>query len=318
MPETIDVRVAHRYRVAEDIICLELTPLSSPALPAFQPGAHIDIHLASGAIRPYSLCGDPKSTDRYRLAILLDAAGRGGSREVHESLLEGSTLKIGMPRNAFPLVEGAAHSVLIAGGIGVTPLLAMAMSLRDSGLSFEFHYVTRSKSRAAFVNELIDCCGLPRFRLYSRDAQGGIGFSASSVIPPPEDGTHLYVCGPQRLIASVVATAKEKGWNDAHIHLEVFAPSTPRTGAAFRVVANRSNKSIDIGPEQTIADALLDAGIDVPLSCEAGICGTCITSVLEGIPEHRDSFLTDEEREQNQKMAVCCSRSRSSTLVLDI
>lgn len=316
--QSINVRITHRHDAAEGIVCLELAALNGAALPRFEPGAHVDVHLGSGLVRQYSLCNDPGERHRYRLGILLESQGRGGSAEIHRDFVAGKTVRISPPRNRFRLVAEATHSVLLAGGIGVTPLLAMAFWLSGADQSFELHYLSRSRSRAAFLEEITASRFAERAHVYFDDGPESQRFDTAWHIPAPQAGMHLYVCGPKGFMDAMIGAARSKGWPEDRIHLEYFAIDVDKTGGAFTVEARRSGKMLIVQPSQTIAEALMAADIDVPLSCESGICGTCLTAVIEGIPDHRDSYLTSAERAENRQMTVCCSRSLGETLVLDI
>lgn len=304
---------------ADDVISVELRPLDGETLPAFTPGAHIDLHLPNGLVRSYSLCNDSAERHRYVLGVRKEPDGRGGSRWVHEQLRVGMRLVIGAPRNHFPLHEDAAHSVLIAGGIGVTPLLSMARRLRALGRSFEFVYCARSRRSAAFADEL-EALGMP-LHWHLDDEQGR---------PPdlrtllarraPDPGTHHYACGPAPLLDAFLAACAELGHPHAHIErftpVEVAAAADAR--AAYIVELRRSGKTFEVTPDRTLLQALLEQGVDVPFSCEQGICGTCETRVLDGVPDHRDSVLSAAERARNDVMMVCISGCRSERLVLDL
>ena len=316
----VEVRIASRQDAAEGIICLELAPLDGETLPRFEAGAHVDVHLGSGLIRQYSLCNDPAETNRYRLGILLEKNGSGGSAEIHRDFVVGKVIRIGAPRNQFQLATDAWHSVLLAGGIGVTPLLAMAYQLSAANLSFEMHYLCRTPSRAAFLDDLIADCFALKVNVHFDDAPANQRFVAGRDIPAPSPGHHLYVCGPKGFMDAMIDAARAKGWPEDSVHLEYFAAAAEvdSSGASFVIETRRSGKSVKVQAGETAAQALLAAGINVPLSCESGICGTCLTGVIDGVPDHRDSYLTDEEKAANKQMAVCCSRARTAELVLDI
>jgi vanillate O-demethylase ferredoxin subunit len=318
--QTMDVRVIHRQQAADGIICLEVAPVDGGSLPRFEAGAHVDVHLGTGLIRQYSLCNDPAETHRYRLGILLEANGRGGSAEIHRDFAEGKVVRIGAPRNKFQLVAEARHSVLLAGGIGVTPLLAMAYQLTADGKSFEMHYLSRTLGRAAFLDELEADRLAANVHIYFDDGAPAERFDTDRDIPAPELGSHLYLCGPQGFMTAMIEAARAKSWPEERIHLEHFtaAAEVATAGGSFLIEARRSGKMVTVKADETGAEALLAAGIDVPLSCENGICGTCLTTVIDGVPDHRDSYMTDEEKAANTQVTLCCSRAFTAKLVLDI
>jgi vanillate O-demethylase ferredoxin subunit len=313
------VRVRQRRREVNNIVGIELEACDGRALPSFSAGSHIDIILPSGLIRQYSLCSDPERPDSYRIAVLLEPESRGGSREVH-ALAIGQQLAISSPRNHFPLADHHESAVLIAGGIGVTPIMTMARSLYRQGVPFAFHYLTRSRAITAFRKELQAAGYGPSLQL-RHDEDEGIPGHAELVerIGMPGLNRHLYVCGPHPLINAVVAAAAEAGWCEDTIHLEHFkAPGDPVAGEPVTLRLAKSGITVEVPGDRTLARALADAGISVPVSCEQGICGTCIVGVIEGVPDHRDSVLTQTEREAGKLMAVCCSRALTPVLALDL
>lgn len=317
---TLLVRVSGKQVEATDIRSFELVDPEGRPLPPFTAGAHIDVHLGDGLVRPYSLCNDPAERHRYQLAVLLDPASRGGSAAMHR-LEVGSVIRIGRPRNLFPLVEDGGHSVLFAGGIGITPILCMAERLAGIGAPFTLHYGTRSAERTAFAARIRSSAFADRAHIHHDDGPdaGRLDLRAAVAAWRPDQG-HLYVCGPAGFIEAVLGAARAAGWPEERLHREFFAPPAAADGddAAFEVQIASSGAVIPVLPHQTIVAALAAAGIDVPVSCEQGICGTCRTGVVAGIPDHRDMFLTDDEKSRSDWMLPCCSRSKSSRLVLDL
>ncbi|GAA5235586.1 oxidoreductase [Verticiella sediminum] len=312
-------QILKKTDAALDICTFELGSPDGKPLPAFSAGAHIDVHLGEDLVRQYSLCNHPDASGRYVIGVLLDPASRGGSRAMH-ALKEGDILEISEPRNHFPLHGSAEHSILLAGGIGITPILCMAERLANIGASFEMHYCTRSPERTAFRERLAAddfqaCC-----RVYhdSRPEAGKLDLAA--VLGAPAPGKHLYVCGPGGFIDAVLSAGRAAGWAEDNLHREYFANVVQAEAGdgPFQVKIASSGQVIDIAADQSITDALAAAGVDIPVSCEQGVCGTCLTNVLEGVPDHRDLYLTDEEREANDQMLPCCSRAKSSMLVLDL
>jgi len=314
------VRVAARRDEACDIVSFELEALDGVALPPFTAGSHIDVRLEDGLIRQYSLCSDPQRTHRYQIAVLKEAASRGGSQAMHERVRAGGLLEISAPRNHFELAQVAPHSLLLAGGIGVTPILCMAERLSTLGAAFEMNYCARSRERAAFRERIARSDFAARVQFHFDDEAPSQRLDIERLLRGAPAGTHLYVCGPKGFMDAVLATARAADWPEARLHYEFFAaaPSAPVDGASFEVKLASSGRVIAVPPQRTVLQALLDAGVEVPVSCEQGICGTCLTKVLEGEPDHRDLFLTPAEQARNDCFTPCCSRARSALLVLDL
>ncbi|WP_233836275.1 PDR/VanB family oxidoreductase [Paraburkholderia sp. ZP32-5] len=316
----LNVVVARRRDEAPGIASFELRSEDGGPLPAFEAGSHVDVHLPNGLVRQYSLCNDPRETHRYTIAVLRDEAGRGGSRAVHDLIREGECLRISAPRNHFALAHDASHHLLLAGGIGVTPILCMAEQLAASGESFAMHYCTRSRERTAFVERIAQAGFAQSVQFHHDDNAGGSTFDIEQVLKGAPAGTHLYVCGPRGFMDFVLDTARANGWPQERLHYEFFgAPANQSAaGGAFQVRIASSGATIDIPPECTVVQALAANGIEVITSCEQGVCGTCLTRVIAGEPEHLDSYLTDEERAANDQFLPCCSRAKSPLLVLDL
>ncbi|SFD13570.1 PDR/VanB family oxidoreductase [Massilia yuzhufengensis] len=315
---TIEVRVAAKVCEAEGICSYELVPLDGAPLPPFDAGAHIDVHVGNEHVRQYSLCNAPHETHRYLIGVLRDAGSRGGSLAMHEKVDAGSVLTISAPRNHFPLVD-AARTLLIAGGIGVTPILAMAEALAAKGAAFEMHYCVRSPEHAAF-RERLAASGFSRqvhFHYDSGDAAQKLDLSVLLAAPSDQ---HLYVCGPSGFIGYVLASARAHGWPDAQLHVEYFSGAVIDTAGdrPFDVKLASSGQVLRVPAGRTVIQVLAEQGIDVPYSCEEGVCGTCLTRVLDGVPDHRDLYLTEEEQAANDQFTPCCSRAKTSLLVLDI
>ncbi len=313
------VQVKKKTDEAQDIVALELADPDGQPLPTFSAGAHIDVTLAPGLTRQYSLCNNPLDRSRYVLGILLEPESRGGSKAAH-ALNEGDIIEISAPKNHFPLDPQAKQSVLIAGGIGITPILCMAERLAHIGADFALHYCTRSPERTAFRSRL-EADGIREHaRIYHDNANVEECINFREAIGEPAADKHLYVCGPTGFIDVVLNTAKELGWPEDRLHREYFTgvDATSDDDGAFQVKIASSGEIIDIAADQSITDALAEHGIDIPVSCEQGVCGTCLTRVLEGEPDHRDLYLTDAEKEANDQMLPCCGRSKSGMLVLDL
>jgi vanillate O-demethylase ferredoxin subunit len=315
----IKVRVASRAQAAEDIVRLDLVCPEGHDLPAFDAGAHVDLFLGNGLTRQYSLCNDPADRGRYRIAVLREPASRGGSTYVHQVLTEGALLEISAPRNLFALDETARDHLLFAGGVGVTPILAMARRLHALGSSFVFHYCARDRSRAAFLDELAAAPFANALRL-SFDAEPVTRLDLDVALADPAPGRRLYVCGPGGFMAHVIDGALARGWSLDQIRKEHFAAAPTPEGAdrPFELVIASSGQVVPVAANQTAAQALEEAGVFVPLSCEQGVCGTCLTGVTDGEPDHRDAFQTDDERAANDQFTPCCSRARTPRLVLDL
>ena len=236
-------------------------------------------------------------------------------------LREGDRLRIGEPRNLFALQAQARRSLLIAGGIGITPLLAMADHLAAAGAAFTLHYCARTRDRAAFTQRIEEGRLKAHTRFHFDDEEPARKLDLEAALHGPDSGSHLYVCGPAGFMDWVLAGARARGWPEAQLHREYFAaPAAARNpaDAAFELLLRRSGRSIRVAGDQRVIDALAAHGIAVPVSCEQGVCGTCLTRVVDGTPEHRDLFLTDEEHARNDCFTPCCSRSRTARLVLDL
>ena len=312
----LDVTIARREVAATDIVSLELQSADGTQLPAYDAGAHVDVYVQSGLIRQYSLTGDPQDRSKYRLGILLDPASRGGSSAIHRKFQQGETIKIGRPRNNFPMQEGVAHSVLFAGGIGITPMLNMAYALEANGASWELHYCGRTPDRLAFTEELARFGDKVHIHVDSGPKAQQLDINAMLADVAPD--RHLYVCGPNGFMDFVVTSAETQGWAPENLHLERFGAEVNTDGAPFTVVAKASGKSFEVQPGETISQKLEEHGISVQVSCQSGVCGTCLTRVVEGMPDHRDLVQTDLEKASNAQITVCCSRSKTKKLVLDI
>jgi ferredoxin-NADP reductase len=318
MTATLQARLHEVEEVAHGIRALELRSLDGGDLPGFSAGAHVDLHLANGLVRSYSLVNSQDERHRYVIAVSRDANTRGGSAYVHDELRRGDVLTIGAPRNNFPLDEAAGHSVLLAGGIGVTPLWCMIQRLAALGRSWELHYGARHRRGAAFVEALVaraEATGNP-VHLYFEE-EGGARPDVAQVVAGAGADAHLYCCGPLPMLAAFEAASASRPADRIHVEYFSAREAADRSGA-FTVVLARSAVSLTVPPGKTILDALLEAGIEVAYSCGEGVCGTCETPVLEGLPEHRDLYLSRSERATNRVMMICCSGSRGERLVLDL
>lgn len=317
MTALYQVIVRKRQVQAEHVVVLELVSATEHPLPKVEAGAHIDLHLPNGLVRQYSLCQNPLQTGMFRLGILKDPASRGGSISAFEQISEGMQLNISAPKNLFPLQQ-ADHSVLIGGGIGITPLLSMAYQLLAEQASFELHYCAKSALSCAFVDELQQTALANHTHFHFKDDGGQHREFLQHRFKTLDPQSHIYTCGPQPFMDWVIHLSQQHGVPDAHIHKEFFQLETDLSGECFEVVAQRSGKIIMVNAEESIVAALARAGIMVDMSCEQGVCGTCMCDVIEGIPDHRDVYFTDEEKADNEQIILCCSRSKTPRLVLDI
>jgi ferredoxin-NADP reductase len=297
---------------ADGVVSVALRMSSGDLLPEWSPGAHVDLVLPSGVERQYSLCSDPADRSTWRVAILREPQSRGGSVYIHDRLAVGDRLRVRGPRNHFPLLNAEEYR-LIAGGIGITPLLPMIDELRSRGAAWRLLYGGRRRESMAFLGRL---AGDSRVEVCPEDECGLLDLD--SFLAGVGASTHVYVCGPELLIEAVEVRAA--GWPPDTLRVERFRP---RSGALdgvdepFTVVLERSGVTVQVAAGQTIVEAIERAGIGVPTSCREGTCGTCESEVLQGIPDHRDSVLTDTERKSNKVMMICCSRALTDTLVLD-
>jgi ferredoxin-NADP reductase len=316
MDLAISVCVEERRMLADGQVAeLRLRASGDEPLPAWTPGSHIDLVLPSGLIRQYSLCGDPTDS-RYTVAVLREPQSRGGSTEVHDHLVEGETLMIRGPRNHFPL-EPAPHHVFIAGGIGITPLLAMARATAEAGGSWELHYGGRSASLMAYVDAAAALTG-GSVTIYPQDEVGLI--PVRQILESVDGASAVYTCGPEPLLVAVEQHGEEVG---LPVHLERFGPSSAPTtpsgeNTEFTVTLQRSARTLPVPADTRLIDVVREVLPMVPFSCEEGYCGSCETVVLDGIPDHRDSVLSEAERESNTCMMICVGRSKTPQLVLDL
>lgn len=305
---------------AENIVGVELVPTQSGVLlPPTEAGAHIDLQLPGGLRRSYSLLDGTGERRRYRIAVHRAPHSRGGSRWLHDSLRPGAQLAVSTPRNHFPLAEAAPCSVFIAGGIGITPILAMVARAQELGQTWSLHYAARTRRHAAFLDRLAQFARGPgaSLHLHFDDEHGGRPLDIAAVVRSLPAQAHVYCCGPAPMLAAYAqATADLPA---ERVHQEAFAGvSAPDDAKSYRVELARSGRSLQVAPGQTLLDALIAAGADPLYSCREGLCGTCEVRVLAGIPDHRDLVLTPEQRQANDRMLPCCSGARSDHLVLDL
>jgi vanillate O-demethylase ferredoxin subunit len=316
----LEVRVVARTDEALDVCSFELAGTGREALPAFSAGSHVDVELPGGLVRQYSLCNDPAERHRYLVAVLREPASRGGSVAMHDRVRVGDTLRISAPKNHFALARDARRSVLLAGGIGVTPILCMAERLAVLGADFDLHYCARSRARAAFVERIEASAFAARVQLHFDDGDAAQRLDLASLLTGAQPDVHLYVCGPKGFMDAVLRAARAGGWPEAQLHYEFFAGAVadPAGGADFQVKLASSGQLVPVAAGQTVVDALAAVGVNVPVSCGQGVCGTCLTRVLEGAPDHQDLYLSPDEQALNDQFTPCCSRSKTPVLVLDL
>lgn len=313
---TLRVRVTRKWAAGADIVGLELEGLAGP-LPTFQPGAHLDLHLPNGLVRQYSITNGPGEQLSYVIGVKREPQSRGGSAAIHDDLRVGDVVAISEPRNNFPLRRDAAHTILVAGGIGVTPLLSMARALARQRLSHELHVFARGAEFVPFAAELRALGSAVRLHLGL--APEATGEALAEIVGPPGFARHLYVCGPGPMLERARAIAANAGWADAAVHFEYFRNDRPLDqSSAFTVELARSALSLEVPAGRSLLEVLRENGVAATSSCAQGACGTCLTRVLEGEPDHQDVYLNASEKRGNQVMLTCVSRARSARLVLDI
>ena len=316
----LDARVARVAEVGKGIRSYELIPRDNQAWPRFTAGSHIDVRVENDAVRQYSLCNSPSEKNRYVIAVKHEAQGQGGSAFIHARVTQGDTLRIGTPRNNFPVREHGSDFLLIAGGIGITPLLSMAHQLAESGRRFKLHVCARDRSAVAFHDELTDLPFSENLETHIDGGESGQRFDAAEAIGRYVPGRVMYLCGPTGFMAATMQTAQTLGWPADTMFSETFVPPSAASGSnlAFEVELARSGTVLQVGANESLLDVLNDNDCAVICSCTQGICGSCMTPVLGGLPEHRDAIMTDAELAQNNQMTVCVSREKTSRLVLDL
>lgn len=317
----IPVVVRNVVTEAQGVVRLVLGSEDGSDLPGFEAGAHIDLHLPSGLIRQYSLCRMQSEAQYYEIAVLKDPQSRGGSSEVHR-LKIGDGLSISEPKNHFPMMDTKRHSVLVAGGIGVTPMLPMAQQLQKMGLPFEFHYCAKSPETAAFSSALESSSFADKMHFHYSQVPSSGRMDVVNVLSRHSSDSELYICGPADFISYVLLQAKMLGWPEDRMHREFFAaPAMDENigdNTPFKVKIHSTGEVFDVEADQSIFEVLDNNGVFLAVSCESGVCGTCQTGVIEGVPDHRDVFLTDKEHAQGKLVMPCCSRSKTPVLELDL
>jgi ferredoxin-NADP reductase len=336
-PDRMLVRVRATNYLAENINAYEVVDPEGGQLPSFTAGSHIDLYFRDGRIRQYSLCSSPYDRQRYVFAVQRELDGRGGSRAIFERVHVGRILVISPPRNAFALAAQAQRHLFLAGGIGITPIMSMIHELAATGRSFELHYCTRSREKAAFHQELSALAATAKVEFHHDQGDPARGLDIAALLRVPRPGTHLYYCGPERFMAAVAAAAAH--WPPETVHFEHFsAPSNeaaqdsganPQSGeeilsrdveadvsVGFTVRVASTGQVFEVPGDKSIVQVLREHGFSVPTSCESGLCGTCRTRYLDGVPDHRDYVLDDVARQS--EMLICCSRAKSRSILLDL
>jgi vanillate O-demethylase ferredoxin subunit len=324
--ETIDLVVASACNETARVRSFVFRRPDGGPLPVFEAGAHVDVTVAGNDGQPlqrsYSLCCEPGAHESWRLGVLREDSGRGGSIAVHRTWLPGTRVRFSVPKNQFPLaaspLAGGGHHVLVAGGIGITPLLAMAHALRATGEEWALHYCARALDDAAFVPELARLAGA-RLHLHLDGGDPGRGLDVGGLISAAPAGSHVYVCGPRGLNEAVIAAAATAGWPRDRVHHEFFSAATPAAGdGGFKVRLQASGRCVAVGAKETVLDALLREDVQPLYDCKRGECGLCATTVVSGDIDHRDYVLSDADRTTGRQMCICVSRVRSGELVLDL
>ena len=316
----LTVKVLKARDVAIDIRSFELGAVSGGPLPPFTPGAHVDLHLGPGLVRQYSLCNGPGDLDRYRIAVKKEPSSRGGSAAVHGRLKEGDLIDIGEPRNNFVLKPRPGPVLLIAGGIGITPILSMALHLLHAGKEFSLQYFTRSIAHTAFHELLSEKRFLNKVSFHYATEPDAVRAYLRRLLWHRAGDAELYLCGP-RPFMDLVESIAAATWPPETVNLEYFsadpaAMAGPRETFTIRLA--RTGGDYAVAADQSIVQVLRTAGVGIETSCEQGVCGTCLTGVLAGTPDHRDVFLSDEERDAGDKIMCCVSRAMSEVLELDL
>jgi len=314
--QRLKLRVSALRAEARDVLLIELRDPQGAPLPAFTAGAHLEITLDPGLVRHYSLCNDPVERDRYQLGIGLARDSRGGSKHIHDTVRVGSSLTVSAPRNNFPLDASNDLAVFVAGGIGITPVMAMIRACLASGRPWRLHYCSRNRQRTAFYEDLR---ALPpdRVHFHFDDEQPAL-FDAAARLADVPAASHVYCCGPAPLMHAVQAATANR--DPARVHFEWFSAGAADTSAdqPFEILLRSSGKRLQVPAGRSILEVLEDAGEGVPFSCREGLCATCRTPVLAGVPEHRDSLLSPAERAANDQMLICVSRAKTALLELDL
>lgn len=313
------VRVAAITQVADKVKRFRLEQTGGESMPIFSGGSHVVVAMRDGDIlrrNTYSLMSSPRDSSAYELSILRVENSRGGSAFLHEKLKVGDTLVISQPINLFPFdVRGRKH-LFMAGGIGITPFMAMMDQMTREDRSFELHYAVRNRKHGAYWKELVERYGAHRVKIYVDDEK--LFIPVDAILNAQALGTHLYVCGPEGMINGVLTKARQQGWPEQNLHFERFLAPPP--GKPFRAVLKKSKKTIEVASHQSILEAVEAAGIDAPFLCRGGACGQCETGVIscDGALEHNDHYLEPDDKKSGRKIMICVSRLKGQEIVLDL
>ena len=315
----IDMRVAEITKLTPEVSSYRLVRIDGSAVPAFAAGAHIDVVLADGLQRQYSLCNGPDDKNHYSIAVKREADSRGGSRAIHETFRIGSAVSVGLPRNNFPIEAGASEHLLIAAGIGVTPLLSMARHLKAASRPFKLEYFTRSAELTAFADEIRSEFG-DAATVHAGTSLAELPSRLADILVRRASDQHAYICGPAPFmkLASNIAGAS---WPASAVHMEHFAPDSEKSFGEtrpFKVQISGKSKTFDVPADKSILDVLLENGIACDFSCKEGTCGSCLVGVSSGEIDHRDSFLSDAEKADGETMVICVSRAKGDLIVIDL
>ena len=311
--ELLEMRLTAIEYAAKNINLYEFRPLNGEILPDGRAGAHIGLHLPNGLVRQYSLFKAVENPQSYNIGIKLDANSRGGSVFVHDKIRVGDVISVEPPRNNFPLVENAAQSVFFAGGIGITPIFSMIERLEFLAKDWTLYYACRSRGEAAFFNRLRQ---FPQVRFHFDDESGGF-FDLSEPLAAVPANAHLYCCGPSGMLKAFESLTRD--FAPEQVHAEYFTSKYEAAAdGGFTVALARDGREFYVPAGKTILRILLENGIDVPFSCEEGVCGSCETRLISGVPDHRDAILSNAEKLENKTMLVCCSGAKSEKLILDL
>ena len=314
---TLTGKVVGKRSVAKDVLCINLESADDRKFPDAAAGSHITLHMTSDLVRSYSLAESIKPK-QYTLAIQLAQNSQGGSKWIHERLKVDDHIKLSPPANLFPLQTTAGPVLLIAGGIGLTPLLAMAWELHRRQQEFELHVCVRELNRMPFHSEYKEWPFADKVHIYVDNQTDQKVLDVSKLLSTHDNNADIYTCGPTGFMKMVRSTAIENGISNTRIHQEYFGAEIDPVGEPFTLICTRSNKTLAVPAEKTILQVLNEAGINVATSCQQGVCGSCLTTVVKGTPDHRDMVQTESEKAVNSKIAVCCSRSLSKTLEIDL
>lgn len=315
----ISAKIVDYKSETSDICVIEIERNDGQCFMPYRGGAHIDVRTPAGLIRQYSLCGEDHSGRSMKIAVKKDPNSRGGSRSVHEDLRLGSVIEVSEPRSHFKIASDGSHHILIAAGIGITPLLSMAYECLRTDKTFELHYFSRTVEGTAFRERLMQEDFAERVNFYHEGDKDKIGELIERAVST-DNAAHVYTCGPSEFMEKVISIASMTRPSN-HIHKEAFGAQTPATADAnhpFTLRLVQSDLTVEVGPSESIVEALAKCGIEIPTSCGEGVCGTCLIPVSCGQIDHRDNLLTDEEKAQGDTMCACVSRAKEREITLDL